>query len=61
MCTGHIWRGIGFEIFLLPSRVHARPPEVNAKCGVAGQNNSKLLAIWLSKGVTEWCFPILKS
>ena len=45
MCTGHIWRGIGFEIFLLPSRVHARPPEVNAKCGVAGQNNSKLLAI----------------
>lgn len=32
MCTGLIWRGIGFEVFMLPSRVHACRPEVNAKC-----------------------------
>ena len=31
--TGRIWRVIGFEIFLLPGRVHARPAQVTQTVG----------------------------
>ena len=37
-----IWRGIGFEIFLLPSRVHARPAEVNANGWVALSKHNEI-------------------
>jgi hypothetical protein len=46
-------RARGFEIFLLPSRIHARPPKVNANCWALNCDYAAVvlikIAIWRSE------------
>jgi hypothetical protein len=49
MCANRIWRGTGFEIFLLPGRVRARPAPVNANCWAAVRSfDAEAVAILLT-------------